>query len=63
MSIHPTTTDEEVAFICAAIEELSANFEVWKEDYIYDSLTNEFIHNSKPQGEKELVKKWFQVTE
>lgn len=62
MSIHPTTTNEEVAFICSAIEELAANFEAWKEDYTYDSLTNEFIHSSQPQGEKELVKKWFEVT-
>ncbi len=42
MSIHPTTTDAEVIFICQAIKELASNFTEWSKDYTYDMPSNEF---------------------
>ena len=61
MSIHPTTTDAEVTFICEAIKELANNFEEWSKDYTYDMPSNEFLHNSFQSKEKELVRKWFNL--
>ena len=59
MSIHPTSTNEEVTFICNSIRELAENIESWKNDYQYNAQTNEFVHRSDRKYEKELVKNWF----
>ena len=59
MSIHPTTTDKEVLFICEAIVSLATNYEEWAEEYTYDEKSNEFLHNSFQSKESELVRKWF----
>lgn len=59
MSIHPTITNEEVAFICESIQLTAQNFKTWKEDYEYHAANNEFIHKSGVKIEEELVKKWF----
>ncbi|MCK5676935.1 MAG: aminotransferase class V-fold PLP-dependent enzyme [Flavobacteriaceae bacterium] len=59
MSIHPTTTDEEVDFICKSIKDLAENFKDWEKDYSYDKTTNEFVYKGFEYGEKELVSKWF----
>ena len=61
MSVHPTTTDAEVAYMCDSIKELAANFESWAEDYAYDARTNEFLHKSFRSKEKDLVNKWFNI--
>ena len=59
MSIHPTTTDEEIAFVCNSIKELAANHEAWALDYSYDKMRNEFIHKNATSFEDELVAGWF----
>ncbi|SHN20555.1 Selenocysteine lyase/Cysteine desulfurase [Flavobacterium pectinovorum] len=59
MSIHPTTTDEEIKFVCDSIKELSKNHETWALDYSYEKNTNEFIHKNANSFEDELVEKWF----
>ncbi|MGI9532561.1 aminotransferase class V-fold PLP-dependent enzyme [Lutimonas sp.] len=61
MSIHPTTTDAEVTFMCDAIKKLAANFEEWSKDYSYDTPSNEFLHTSFQSKEKELVHQWFNL--
>jgi selenocysteine lyase/cysteine desulfurase len=59
MSVHPTTTDEEVEFLCESIEKLAQNFEDWQKDYNYNSITNEFVHKTFHSAEEKLVTKWF----
>ena len=59
MSIHPTTTNQEIAFVCNAIIELSQNHSTWKNDYIYNKITNEFIHKNAKSSEKAMVERWF----
>lgn len=59
MSIHPTTTSEEVLFVCNSIKELATHHETWKLDYKYDKNTNEFVHVNSKNLEKEIVSKWF----
>lgn len=59
MSIHPTTTDEEIAYVCESIKELAKNHETWSLDYSYNKSTNEFVHKNATSFEDELVESWF----
>ncbi|OUL62887.1 aminotransferase class V-fold PLP-dependent enzyme [Flavobacterium sp. AJR] len=59
MSIHPTTTNEEIAFVCESIKELAKNHKEWALDYEYNKETNEFIHENVTSFEDELVAGWF----
>ncbi|TBN02354.1 aminotransferase class V-fold PLP-dependent enzyme [Hyunsoonleella flava] len=61
MSIHPTMTNEDIHFICDAIEQVSQNFETWGKDYKYNAVKNEFIHMSIPNTEKAITKHWFEL--
>ncbi|MCY0870072.1 MAG: aminotransferase class V-fold PLP-dependent enzyme, partial [Firmicutes bacterium] len=46
VSLHPTTTDEEAATIVRAVAEIAATGPELARDYVYDPLTNEFMHTS-----------------
>lgn len=60
MSIHPTTTNQEMEFVCQSIKALAENHQHWAKEYTYDKNNNEFIHQNACTFEKELVAKWFQ---
>jgi selenocysteine lyase/cysteine desulfurase len=59
MSIHPTTTSEEMLFVCDSIKALAEKHEEWGRAYQYNSKTNEFIHQDAQHTEKAMVKSWF----
>ena len=59
MSIHPTTTNAEIAFVCASIKEVAQHHQEWGSDYNYNKNSNEFVHQNAKSYEKDLVKKWF----
>lgn len=61
MSIHPTTTTEEIQFVCDSIKALAENHVEWGRTYQYNSKTNEFIHQDAQHTEKAMVKSWFKV--
>ncbi|TNJ47261.1 aminotransferase class V-fold PLP-dependent enzyme [Tamlana fucoidanivorans] len=61
MSIHPTMTNEEVIFICDAIDEVTKNIEIWGLDYKYDPLKNDYVHTENISPEKEIIKDWFKL--
>ena len=61
MSIHPTTTNQEIEFVCESIKALAANHEDWSKDYNYDKNSNEYIHDNALPFEKELVDEWFKI--
>ena len=61
MSIHPTTTNVEIEFVCNGIKALAENHKTWALDYVYNSATNEFINKNARSVEDELVKKWFSL--
>ena len=61
MSIHPTTTTEEIQFVCDSILALALHHAVWGSDYEYNSKTNEFRHKAAVLTEKERVSSWFTV--
>ena len=59
MSIHPTTTNAEIQYVCESIIALAKNHSDWATDYQYDKKSNEFLHKNALSTEKEMVKKWF----
>ena len=46
MSIHPTTNNAEIEFVCDSIIDLAKNHVEWAKDYEYSKCNNEFIHKS-----------------
>ena len=61
VSLHPTSTNEEVAFVCHAIKEVSKNVTEWSKEYHYDTVKNDYVHNSVIPVEQALVKEWFAI--
>ncbi|MBS9774102.1 MAG: aminotransferase class V-fold PLP-dependent enzyme [Tenacibaculum sp.] len=59
LSVHPTTTDKEIDFICNALKEIHSNINDWSKDYRYEPLKNDYVHISTEPIEKVLVTKWF----
>lgn len=63
MSIHPTTTTEEMDYVCESIIALANNHMDWAKDYEYSKCNNEFIHKSlieKPSSDVN-VDGWFNL--
>ncbi|WP_405291745.1 aminotransferase class V-fold PLP-dependent enzyme [Algibacter sp. Ld11] len=61
MSIHPTMTNDEVVFICNAIEQVSKNYQEWQLDYQYNAVKHEYIHRNKITVEEEITQDWFEL--
>jgi selenocysteine lyase/cysteine desulfurase len=63
MSIHPTTTNAEINYVCDSIISLAKHHKLWAEDYTYDKATNEFIHKSQVKGDYAAtnVDAWFEL--
>ncbi|WP_306350817.1 aminotransferase class V-fold PLP-dependent enzyme [Flavobacterium sp. '19STA2R22 D10 B1'] len=61
MSIHPTTLNEEIQFVCDSIKALAENHQEWAKEYTYNKVTNEFVHINYAPTEKEMVKQWFEL--
>ena len=59
LSIHPTTTDDEIDYIIDAVAQIVRHGEVWGKDYRYDPHTNEFTHRRKPTDLRPLIDRWF----
>ena len=59
MSIHPTTTSEEINIVCESIKALAKEHKQWAADYEYNFKTNEFVHKNAKLQENEMVKGWF----
>nr|WP_294860890.1 aminotransferase class V-fold PLP-dependent enzyme [uncultured Fluviicola sp.] len=61
MSIHPTTTNSEIQYVCESIKQLAENHTEWANDYRYNPSSNEFVHVSVNHPEVHMVKQWFQL--
>jgi selenocysteine lyase/cysteine desulfurase len=61
MSFHPTTTTDEIEFVCNSIKELAANHQIWALDYEYNKDSNEFMNSQAEPLEDNLVKAWFSI--
>lgn len=47
MSFHPTSTDEEVDFVCNSVKDLAARFREYQSDYEHDYVTGKIEHKKK----------------
>lgn len=61
MSLHPTTSNDEVSFVCKSILKLAKNHNEWSNDYHYNPISNEFELKNQIHFEKQLVENWFEI--
>ena len=61
MSIHPTTTNKEIEYVCNAILDLAQNHKEWAKEYHYSNKTNEFTHKQFTSTVNDKVKSWFEM--
>ena len=61
ISLHPTTTDQELFTIIDALHQIRKNYKEWEKDYIYNKHTNEFRHKDEPEDKTGLIKNWFDL--
>ena len=63
MSIHPTTTNAEMDFVCEGIMALAKHHETWAKDYDYSKYNNEFVHKSTigQPDHSTLIDAWFDL--
>jgi selenocysteine lyase/cysteine desulfurase len=59
MSIHPTTTNAEIQYVCESIKAMAENFGEWSKDYNYNNKSNEFTHVNATNADHDRVKEWF----
>ncbi|MFS4455663.1 aminotransferase class V-fold PLP-dependent enzyme [Maribacter sp. 2304DJ31-5] len=62
LSLHPTTTNAEVVFICDAIKAVVQNASEWRNEYKYNPQSNEFEYLKG--GDDEIIQKtkdWFKI--
>lgn len=63
LSIHPTTTDEDVDFIVDALKNIGKEGKKWESDYTYDSHANEYRHKDDRSELQHAVEGWFRGEE
>ena len=61
MSIHPTTTTEEITYVCNSIKELAVNHLELAKEYVYNPKSNEFNHQKAQFKEKDMLANWFSI--
>jgi selenocysteine lyase/cysteine desulfurase len=59
LSLHPTMSNDNLLFICDAIQKIAVYYREWQMVYKYNSRTNEFEHLASEESIAEKVKEWF----
>jgi len=59
VSIHPTTTNDELYYIIDAIKEIVKNIFLWEKDYNYSASKNEYSHINSNGKEIQHIEKYF----
>ncbi|MEZ4779827.1 MAG: aminotransferase class V-fold PLP-dependent enzyme [Flavobacteriaceae bacterium] len=60
ISIHPTTTNDEMKYVCDSLIELADNALEWKKDYVLDGM--HYRHLSEKAGQNSTIdENWFQL--
>lgn len=59
ISLHPTTTNDEVYFIVDSIKEIVKNIDSWEKDYKYSASKNEFVNLLEEWDQEKKVKDIF----
>ena len=59
-SIHPTTSTNEIAYVCNSIIELSENHEEWMKEYLLKD--GKYIHQSEELNPRiDISENWFEL--
>jgi selenocysteine lyase/cysteine desulfurase len=61
LSLHPTTTNEEVEYIIDALKQIEKHIAAWQHDYTYDLHSNEYHHNNESGALETMTRSWFEV--
>jgi selenocysteine lyase/cysteine desulfurase len=61
MSIHPTTTSEEIQMVCDSIKDLAQNHKEWAKDYEYNNKSNEFEFKGVESVDEKRVEELFRI--
>lgn len=61
LSLHPTMTDDEAAFIAEAMKEIVQHHDEWSKDYYYDSSKNEYHHKTFDERNESRMEQWFDM--
>lgn len=61
LSLHPTTTNDEVIFITDALAQIEQNIGHWKNEYAYDQHSNEYHHKNDHGMLKKMTEQWFEL--
>ncbi|PTS92953.1 selenocysteine lyase [Flavobacterium sp. HMWF030] len=61
ISLHPTMTNNELLFICDAIEKVAFYYKEWQEAYKYNATNNEFESIANKETIAQDVQEWFSM--
>ena len=61
LSLHPTTTNDEVEYIIDALRSLRKNIKKWEHDYKYNAHNNEFSRKGFKESNLKTVRQWFEL--
>lgn len=63
LSIHPTTTNEEIEYVCESLKELASQHNLWTQDYDYVRNSNEFVHKRQSENiaNDTPINSWFEL--
>jgi len=63
MSIHPTTTNSEIEYVCESLKTLAKNHVDWCLDYEYIKTSNEFVHKRQSENiaNETPINSWFEL--
>ncbi len=61
VSLHPTMTNQDIEYICSAIEQVASNHKELGKDYEYRVSHNEFVHKTYQYDVESRVEDWFQL--
>ena len=59
LSIHPTTSTEEVNFMISSIKHIISEIETYRTLYKYDKVVNDFIYSGESKFNEVNIKEWF----
>ncbi|MGQ1785860.1 MULTISPECIES: aminotransferase class V-fold PLP-dependent enzyme [unclassified Saccharicrinis] len=61
LSVHPTTSEEEIDYIIEAVKQVAENAREWEKDYEYVCAKNEYFHKGTSVKEPSYYDSWYNL--
>lgn len=61
LSIHPTTTNQEIDYVIDAVKQVAKNVDDWRKDYDYNAFKNEYYHKGIKTKAPSDYSCWFEL--